>query len=345
VYYHQMRFIQTKDLGYNANEVIQTQIPGDREIMPVYHRIRAGLSSSPSIKAVSFGGGESVYEVQMTGKSIQAIHKVIDEHYLGVMGIPLRTGRNLSPAFSTDSSRAVLVNEAFVKAARLENPIGTTLRTSDYFDKVPKTIVGVIKDFHTGSLRQSIQPMVLFMSGWFGGSILVKLEKKSLKEGMAALENVYKAAIPNAVYQYRFLVDINKGQYEQEQRWQKIISLAAALSIIICSLGLFGLASLATRQREKEIGIRKVLGATVAQVAVLLSGSFLKLVLIAISIAIPAGWFVMNRWLEDFAYRIHPDAGIFIAAAVVALAVALAAVILQAVKTAVANPVKALRSE
>ena len=151
--------------------------------------------------------------------------------------------------------------------------------------------------------------------------------------------------MPNAVYQYRFMNDINASQYEQEQRWQKIIGIATALSIAICCLGLFGLAHLATHQREKEIGIRKVLGATVAQVVTLLSAGFLKLVLIAIIIATPAGWLIMHKWLQDFAYRIDLGAGVFIISGVISISIALLAVSFQAMKTAMANPMTALRNE
>jgi putative ABC transport system permease protein len=345
VYYNQMNFIRTKDLGYDPHQVILTQIPGDRKIMPIFRFIRNELAKEPSIKAVSLGGGQSSFEVKLEDRTVEAIHKVIDGNYLSVLGIPLKAGRNFSPSFPNDSSHSVIVNEAFVKAARLQHPIGIRLKTDEYFDKEPKTIIGVIKDFHVGSLREPIKPMVMFMSSWFGGSILVKLEKSHQKEGMAALEKAYKAAIPQAVYQYQFVDELNAKQYQQEQRWQQIISMAAALSIAICCLGLFGLAHLATHQRMKEIGIRKVLGATVMQVVTILSSSFLKLVVIAILVAVPFAWLIMNKWLQDFAYRINLGADIFIAAGLISVSIALVTVSFQAIRAAMANPVKSLRSE
>ena len=345
VYYQQMHFIRTKDLGYNPHEVIQLQIPGDREIIPIERFLRNELAKQPGIKSVSFGGGESMYEVSLKDRNIKAIHKVIDENYLSVMGIPLMSGRNLSPLHPTDSTHAVLVNEAFVKAAALEDPIGVQLKTDENFDKETKTIIGVVKDYHTGSLREPIKPMVMFMSSWYGGGILVKLEKTRLKEGLAALENAYKRAIPQAVYQYHFLDELNARQYEQEQRWQYIISIATALSIVICCLGLFGLAHLATYQRVKEIGIRKILGATVTQVVALFSAGFLKLVVVSILIASPFAWLIMNQWLQDFAYRVNIGPGIFITAGLISLSVALIAVSFQAMKAAMTNPVISLRTE
>jgi putative ABC transport system permease protein len=345
VYYSQMHFIRTKDLGYNPHEVIQSQIPGDREINPIERFLKDELAKEPNIKSLSFGGGESIYAVQVKDQNIKAIHKVIDENYLSVMEIPLLAGRNLSPSFPSDSTRSVIVNEAFVKAAGLTDPIGTALKTDENFDKETKTIIGVINDFHVGSLREPIQPMVMFMNPWYGGSILVKMEKTHLSEGLSALENAYRKAIPQAVFQYHFLDELNARLYEQEQRWQEIISIATAFSIAICCMGLFGLAHLATHQRVKEIGIRKVLGASVTQIVTLFSGSFLKLVIIAILIASPFAWYTMNQWLRDFAYRVDMGVGVFITAGLISVSIALIAVGSQAVRAASVNPVSSLRSE
>jgi putative ABC transport system permease protein len=212
-------------------------------------------------------------------------------------------------------------------------------------DSTFKTIQGVVKDFHFGSLREPIQPMVLYMMDVPGGGIWVKFETARQKEAMAALERIYKQAMPDAVYEYQFLDELNARQYIQEARWQQVISIATGISFVICCLGLFGLAHLSAHQRIKEIGIRKTLGASVSQIVTLLSGSFLKLVLIAFVIAAPVSWLVMNRWLEDFAYRIHIGPGIFLAAGAMAFVIAMLAVSVQAVKAAISNPVKSLRTE
>lgn len=162
---------------------------------------------------------------------------------------------------------------------------------------------------------------------------------------MAAVERIYKQVMPDAPYEYGFLDEMNAGQYRQEARWQRVISIATVVSFIVCGLGLFGMAHLSAHQRTKEIGIRKTLGASVQQLVALLSGSFLKLVLIAFAVAIPASWLVMQRWLQNFAYRVEPGPGIFIAAGGMAMAVAVAAIGFQTVKAAVANPVNSLRTE
>jgi len=345
VYYNQMEFIRTKSLGYNPHEIIETTIKGDRPVMPIYNTLRAETAKLPAVKGISFGGGSSIYNVKLNAVEVPAIHRVIDENYLPVMGLTLKAGRDISPSYPADSGHAVLVNEAFVKAAGLSNPLGAVLRVDEYFDKEPKTIVGVIKDYHNASLREPIKPMVMFMSNWYGGEILVKLEKSQLKQGLAAFEAVYKKAIPKAIYQYHFVDELNAQQYEQEQRWQKVVSMATILSIAICCLGLFGLAHLSTHQRVKEIGVRKVLGATAAQLVTALSAGFLKLVLLAIIIATPLAGLIMHNWLQNFAYRINLGAGIFIVAGVLSVVVALVAVSFQAIKAAMANPVDALRNE
>ena len=345
VYTFQMNYIRTKDLGYNPHQVIQTQISGARDHPAIHRFLRARLANEPSISVISFGGGENNYPVRLTDRTIQAIHKAIDEDFLRALQIPLTAGRNFSASYPADSSHSVLVNEAFVKAAGLESPIGTPLKIDETFDKEQKTIVGVIKDYHSGSLREPIKPMVLFMNSSYGENMFVRLEKSRLPAGLAAVEKAYKEVMPSAVYQFQFLDDLNARQYVQEQRWRQIISIAAALSIAICCLGLFGLAHLAANQRVKEIGIRKVLGATVTQVVTLLSMSFLKLVGLAIIIATPIAWLVMDRWLQDFAYRIEMGFGIVAISTVICICTALLAVSFQAIKAARGNPVESLRSE
>jgi len=346
VYYNQMHFIQTKDLGYNPHQVLRTQIAGDRNIFPIYHFLRNEMLKESSVKMIAFGGGEGVSPVKLQDHSVDAVHTVIDENYLAVLGIPLKLGRNLSPAvYPSDSSRSIIVNEAFVKAAGLQHPLGTQLKTDEYFDKESKTIVGVIKDYHSGSLRQPIRPMVMFMNKWYGGAVWVKLEQARLQDGMAAFERMYKKAVPGAVYSYQFMDELNAKQYTEEKRWQKIVGIAATLSILICCLGLFGLSHLATHRRIKEIGIRKVLGASVAQVVTIISERFLKLVMIAFILAAPVAWLAMNKWLQNFAYRISISWWIFAAAAVLAVLIAFVTISFQAIKAALANPVRSLRTE
>ncbi len=345
VYSGQMNFIRTKDLGYNPHEIIQTEINGGGAHLPVYRFLKSELASEPAVRGMSFGGGVGKYEVIFGDRSVAAVYRVIDEDYLPVMEIPLKAGRNFSASFTSDSSRSVIVNEAFVKAAGLGAPLGARVRIDGNFGNEPRTIVGVIKDYHSGSLREAIQPMVFFMNSEYGEEVLVKLDKRQFGRGLAMLEKAYKAAAPQAVYAYHFLDELNARQYEQERRWDRVIGVATTLSIVICCLGLFGLAHLAVNQRVKEIGIRKVLGASVVEVVAFLSGRFLKLVVVGILIAMPVAWWVMRSWLQGFAYRVTIGVGVFVVAGLIAVVAALVAVGYQAVGAARVNPVESLRGE
>jgi putative ABC transport system permease protein len=346
IYYRQMDYIRTKDLGYNPNQIIHTGFGGDRDYKAVIRLLKNELAKEPSIKMVSFGGGGWTEDFQVNGKTFKAQYKNIDENFLELLEIPLRTGRNLSPSFSTDTKDGAIVNEAFVKASGITDPIGKSIKMNRYYDSTIKTIRGVVKDFHFGSLREVIKPMVMYMSeSPPEGAIWVKFDAPKQREAMAALERIYRKALPNSVYQYNFLDELNARQYLNDQRWHQVIQISTLISFIICCLGLFGLAHLSTNYRVKEIGIRKVLGASVSQIIALLSGDFLKLVVIAFVIAAPVSWLVMNKWLENFAYRIDVSWLVFASAGLIAILVALFTVSYQSVKAAIANPVKSLRTE
>jgi ABC-type antimicrobial peptide transport system permease subunit len=176
-------------------------------------------------------------------------------------------------------------------------------------------------------------------------TIWLKFDQSQQQKALAAFERMYKTAIPNAIYEYSFLDELNAREYEREQHWQKIISIATIVSLLICCLGLFGLTHLSTQQKIKEIGIRKVLGASAMQIASLLSRQYVKLVLIAFIIAAPVGWWATHEWLLNFAYRINIGWWVFIAAGIVAVSISLLTVSLGAIKSAIANPVKSLRTE
>ncbi|MGZ8552832.1 MAG: ABC transporter permease [Chitinophagaceae bacterium] len=345
IYYRQMSFIRTRDLGYDPYQVVRTFIRGNREYKSVQEILRNELAKDPSIKYLSFGGGGQLYDIKLGDRKMEAIHEVIDEYRLPAMQIKLKAGRNISSAIPSDKRHAVIVNEAFVKAAGLESPIGAQLYTNERFDKELKTIVGVIEDYHSGSLHEPIKPMVMIVCEWDSGAIWVRIEKHSQQNAMRAIEAAYKKAMPFALFEYNFLDELNARAYEQEQRWQKIIGIAAIISIIICCLGLFGLAHLAAQRRTKEIGIRKVLGATVISITSLLTKDFLKLVMVSLVIASPLAWWIMNNWLQDFAYRINIGWWMFALAGLIAIVIAMATVSFQAIKVAIANPVKSLRTE
>ena len=347
IYYRQMEFVRTKDLGYDPHNILRTYISGNHELLPIINYLKSELRKEPAIKIVSFGSGGDiniVAEAKVGDKVVETAHAVVDENYLPVLDIPLKAGRNFSTEFPSDKSNSIIVNEAFVKAANLRQPLGTVVHTSDYFDKEPKTIIGIVNDFHYGSLKQRIQPLALLMKESFNGGILVKFNKGAEKQTVVAVERIMKQAVPGGLFEYSFL-DQLAGHYVQEQRWLQIVSVATAISLIICCMGLFGLASLAVTRRTREIGIRKILGAGVARITALVCRDFVKLVAISIIVAMPFAAFVMHTWLENFAYRTVVHWWIYFLAGCAALLIAVLTVSVQAMRTAMRNPVHHLRTE
>ncbi|MBX2922480.1 MAG: ABC transporter permease [Chitinophagaceae bacterium] len=351
IYYLQMDFILKKDLGYNASDVILVKLPPQRNPDQLVKLFRNELAAEPSVVMVggghsmpgegSWGGGDPI---PVNGKEIPS-HKIrADEYYLPVLEIPLREGRNFSKDFGTDSMNSIIVNETFVRAAGLTNPIGTRVKLpGEWEGDLTTTIIGVAKDFHHNSLKDKISPMLLVMKHY--ETLMVKTKKGKSLAVLATLEKLYKKHIADSPFQFGFLADNIKNQYSGERYWQKVINYAAGVSIFICSLGLFGLSWLAAHRRTREIGIRKVLGATVTGIAGLLAKEFVKLVLIAFLVASPVCWLAMNKWIEHFAYRIDIRWWMFGLAGMIAVLIALITVSFQAIKAAVANPVKSLRTE
>ena len=345
VYYNQMNYIRTSNLGYNPNQIIRTNISGDRNYRSAITYLKNEFAKEPSIKAVSFGNDGYPENIEVNGRNLKAQYKNIDENFLSVMQIPLSSGTNVGSSFSPAAKNEVIVNETFVKQSGIESPVGAQIKVYRYGDSANKTIAGVVKDFHFASLREPIAPMVMYTSEVPDGGIWIRFDQSKQKEAMKAIEHIYKKAMPDAVYQYNFLNELNAQQYMQEQRWQQVVSVATLLAFIICCLGLFGFAHLSANQRIKEIGVRKVLGASVSQIVTLLSRDFLKPVVVAFLIASPISWVVMNRWLQDYAYRINIGWFVFAVAGFIAVAVALITVCFQAIRAALANPVKSLRTE
>lgn len=345
IYYAQMNFVRTKDLGYDPFQVMRTSIRGNRDYKAIQEVLKNELAKEPSIQYLSFGAEGSVDGVKVGDRTVEAMHEVIDEYRLPVMDLKLKAGRNLSSSILADRHHSVIVNEAFVRMAGLSSPLGTRVSTSERFDKEPKTIVGVIRDFHSGSLREPIKPMVMLMCDWDSQGIWVRIDKRNQQRALRLIEAAYKKAMPTALYEYSFLDELNEKAYAQEQRWQRIIIIATIVSVIICGLGLFGLAHLAARRRIKEIGIRKVLGATVGNITSLLTRDFLRLVVCSIVVASPLAWWVMHRWLQDFAYRVEIGWWIFLVAGLIAVLIAIVTVGAQAIKAGFENPVRSLRSE
>ena len=274
---------------------------------------------------------------------------MVDEDYVPALEIKMLAGRNFSAAVKSDQYGAALINETLLKKLGWKNAIGKRMqfRIDDKGTKAERTIVGVIKDVHTYSLQHKVEPMVMVMppAPSMGDNLYVRIAKGKIQEGLSYMNTVYKNFDKVSPPDYHFLDANFAKQYGAEQKQGQISLVFTLLAVLIACLGLFGLATFTARQRTKEIGIRKVLGASVAGIVQMLSKEFLKLVAISSCIALPIAWFTMNQWLQEFAYRINIDWWIFVLAGVLAFFIALCTVSIQAIRAAVANPVKSLRNE
>jgi len=303
------------------------------------------LTKNPSIQLVgTHNRGRQGTVAKADGKEIQFDYDHIDDQYLPALQIPIIKGRNFSPDFPSDSTHSVLINEAFAREAGWKDPIGKTV---DLFWRDRKlAVVGVVKNYHFRSLKEKIGPQ-LFTSEPEGNSSLltIKISSDNIPRTLQFIETTYKKLIPFYPFSYEFKNETNLRAYESEEKWKQIISLAATLTIFISCIGLLGLAMLSAEQRTKEIGIRKVLGASVSSIVQLVSNNFLKLVLLANIIALPIAWWAVHKWLENFAYHIEIRWWVFAVAILITLIIALFTVCFQAIKAAVANPVNSLRTE
>jgi putative ABC transport system permease protein len=285
---------------------------------------------------------------QVTGRGI-----FVDDSYAKVLGLELKQGRFFSKDFSTDSL-AVILNEKAVQDLKLKNPIGTRLTTPDAFlngangNAYIYTVIGVVSDFHFQSLHQKIAPLFVNHSARFGEvspTTALRIKAADFKDAVAVVEDTWKKFVKDRPFHYTFLDQTLAAQYHSEQTTQKIFTIFSSLAIFIACIGLLGLAAYTTQQRTREIGVRKVLGATGANIFAMLSKDFLKLVLIASFIALPVAWWGMHRWLQTFEYKINIGWVVFVVACLAATMVALFTISFQAIKAAVANPVNSLRTE
>ena len=281
---------------------------------------------------------------QKTAVSMQNWY--VDENYIPTLKMQMVKGRNFSAQMKTDSS-AIIINEAAAKLLPFDDPVDKTLY---YLTSIQSRetkayhVIGVVKNFNFNSLREQVSPMALFYAEE-RGKIAIRFKTTNIPGLIAAVESKWKSIAPNQPFTYSFMDDDFNSIYKSEQRVGKIAVSFSVLAVLIACLGLFGLVTYAAEQRTKEIGIRKVLGASVGNIINMLSKDFMKLVLVAMLIAFPVGWYFMNKWLRDFAYRISIDWKIFLTAGVVAMLIAILTVSAQALKAAVANPVDNLRTE
>jgi putative ABC transport system permease protein len=258
--------------------------------------------------------------------------------------LELVAGRSYSRDFPSDSTSALVVNEAAARQYGYANPADIVGKKFDQWGRAGE-VIGVVKDFNYISLHNTVEPLTLPFEAYASRFMSLKLTSENLPETLSQIESVWKKLAPHRPFIYSFLDEDFNTQYESDFRFRQIFTTFSILAILIACLGLLGLATYTAEQRTKEIGIRKVLGANIGSIVALLSMDFIKLVLAAIVVATPVAWFAMNKWLEGFAYQSPVRWWVFVIAGVLAIVVALITISFQAVKTAMLNPVKSLKSE
>lgn len=355
VVFKQLRFMQQKSLGFDREHVVT--LPYNVGLNERYEAFRNELLANSKIKDAGRSSriptgrlldamgsqidrGDSLAPTNTDIKYVSADHDFVTTY-----GVKVVAGRNFSRDFSTDTG-SFLINEAAVRALGLKNNEDAIGKNFQYGNRRGQ-LIGVFNDFHFESMHQKIVPLVLLVPRTQNnyGAISIKISGSNIPAALTHIENTWRKFLPETPYQYTFLDENFDRLYQSELKQGTIFTVFSCIAIFIACLGLFGLSAFAITQRIKEIGIRKVLGADVSTIVALLSKDFLKLVLIASVIAFPIAWYAMHNWLEDFAYRINIPWWIFILAGVLAAIVALFTISFQAIKAALANPVKSLRTE
>jgi putative ABC transport system permease protein len=353
--FKQMRYMQQKDLGFDKNHIVNlpyssalnNQYDAFRlELLSNTHVKNAGRSSRiPTGRLLDANGARIKRSdtLEPAGADIKFVSA--DQDFIPTYGTKIVAGRAFSREFSTDTA-SFIINEAAVKALGLKSNDDAIGKDFGYGSRTGK-LIGVLGDFHFESLHQKIVPLVLLAPRTQNGyrSISIKIAGSNIPSALSHIQKTWQKFLPETPYQYTFLDERFARLYQSEERQKSIFTVFACIAIFIACLGLFGLSAFAISQRVKEIGIRKVLGANVSTIVALLSKDFLKLVLLAAVIAFPVAWFAMDSWLQDFAYRINISWWVFVLAGIIAAIIAFVTISFQAVKAAIANPVKSLRSE
>lgn len=352
----QQQFIAAKNLGYNPEHVIAINTfggagdEGEKRML----RLREALAAHPQQvlgvagTSASFNKGWDINSFGHEGVERSAYFYRVDYDYLDMLGITLKDGRNFSREIPSDVNAAVIVNETLVQEFGWQEPVVGRRLSGWRTEKIPggPVVVGVVKDYHFLSLHQRIQPVVLMLDREWGiNFVLVRVNAKNISATLKLIEEKWQTVASNTPFEYAFVDDDVQQQYAADLRWQKIITSSTVFAVMLACLGLFGLSTLAATSRTKEIGIRKVLGASVTRVVTLLSREFAVLVLLANLLAWPFAYLVMSKVLQNYAYRIGLNLWVFALSGGLALLIALATVSTQAIKAALANPVEALRYE
>ncbi|WP_221391959.1 ABC transporter permease [Dyadobacter sp. NIV53] len=340
----QFDYLINKDLGYSDKHLVHVE--KSNLTRQEAQLLRQELEKDPDIIAVApKNGGRWFTSAKVNGNTeISFAYETVDPEFLPMIHVPILKGRNFSADFPSDSALHVLVNETFVRKAGWKDPIGQVV--DFWYDKAKYTVAGVVKDYHYTDLSEKIGPQVFTMkAGNTFGGFFVKIKPGTETTSLRHIGETYTRLFPLNPYSYKFWDDENIKRYESEAKWKQIMLFGTILTIFISCIGLFGLATLSAQRRNKEIGIRKVMGASVTSITRLLTSDFLKLVCISFVFAFPLAYYAIDKWLQNYPYRINISVLIFIEAGLLAVLIAFLTVSFQSVRAALMNPAKSLRSE
>lgn len=361
IVYRQTKYLNNADLGFNKEQVIYFQTRGD--VNQKLETFKGEIKRSPNVVSVTAGyglpgdlyAGDGVTTVGSDGAKERSANVFLGDHdYVKTLGLRIVAGRDFSKDMATDVREAFLINETAVKEWGFGSPekaLGQPIHwnewePADTLNPVKKgKIIGVVEDFHYKSLHEKVTPSVIQIYPQVVFKVAVKLKTADIKNTIAYINGVWNKFSPGYPLDYKFMDETYGAMYKAESKLSDLLWIFTVMAIIVGCMGLFGLAAFSAEQRTKELGIRKVLGANAFNIVGLLSKNFLVLIVISSLIAIPIAWWAMNNWLEDFPYRVNISWWVFGIAIIAALAIALLTVSFQAIKAALANPVKSLRTE
>ncbi len=347
-----MRFSKNTDLGFDKDDVVMLPVPLNDSIGNLkMHLLKNELREIPGIKEVSLcteapGSNHSYlkgirYDNEAKDEVWSVNGKGIDENYVSLFNLKLIAGRNI---YASDTVNQYIVNETVIKKLGLKSP-QEIINKNITVDGIKAPVVGVVKDFYDKSFRADIGPVAMFPSYAYSENFAVKMNMRNIKPTLAAIEKSWNSIYPQYVYNKEFLNDKLAEYYELDDIMLKLIEFFAGVAILIGCLGLYGLVSFMALQKTKEIGVRKVLGARIESILWLFGKEFSRLLIVAFAVAAPVGWWLMNKYLQDFKYRVQIGFGVFLLAISITFIIALITVGYRSIKAAIANPVAALRSE
>jgi putative ABC transport system permease protein len=348
----QTSYMTSKNPGFNKENIIMVDAEetDTKQLFPLFKQM---LASHPAIKGIAGselglgeGTGWSRSGFEYKGSHKEVFEYYVDENYLDVMGIKLIAGRNFNTAIASDTVSSVIINEAMVRDFGWTNETAIGQELKGYMEDKTPVVIGVVKNFHFRPFKEDIKPQMFHQFADYAPyRFFVRINAGNPSSAIDAMQAAWKKLEPLIPFRYTFLDESLDNFYKAEKRWSRIAGWAGGISIFLACLGLFGLASLAAINRTREIGIRKVLGASLPSLIQLLSKDFLKLVLLALLIAAPVSWYFMQKWLADFAYRITISIWLIAGAGILALLIAFFTVGLRALNAGRANPVESLRTE